>query len=260
MLIRQRQRFFIVAFYRGVILLFSVWVTWNLPQPHNTMVWPLLVFGGIYSAVLMVFGMYVKKWRYFQILLGITLVIDTLTWGLILIQFSATSKTDAPALLPVLSFEGLMYWGVLGGLLGLSAAELLMLNVWVYQKTVMHVSFSLRELSFWMMIVALIACLPICHLWSEYHLANVKKEKIKSANHVGSESSSSEVQQQANVNVSTSMLSQLTIREQEIYLLLKGHYSLTDIAEQCNIEYNTVKTHVRNIYRKFNVTNRHQLP
>jgi DNA-binding CsgD family transcriptional regulator len=259
---RQRQRFFTVGFYRGAILLFAIWVTEQFPESHSSMAWPILVFGGLYTVTLFLLGLYIKKWRYFQILLASTLIIDTLTWGLLLIQFSSNLSTNAPALLPALSFEGLLYWDVLGGVVGLGAAELLLLNMWVYQKTVRHVAFSPAELSFWMIIVALVACLPIYHLWSERLLTGTKKEKAIGTNYmdftVSSESpnTSDEIDRDS----VTSVVSALTKREQEIYRLLKEGLALTEIASHCHIEYNTVKTHVRNICVKFNVTSRHQLP
>ena len=51
----------------------------------------------------------------------------------------------------------------------------------------------------------------------------------------------------------------LTPREQEIALLLLKGYSYPQISEQLFISLNTVKYHVRNILRKADVSNRHEL-
>ena len=52
----------------------------------------------------------------------------------------------------------------------------------------------------------------------------------------------------------------LTQREKEVYTLLKRGNTLTEIAEECTIEYGTVKTHVKSIYKKYGVRNRQELP
>ena len=52
----------------------------------------------------------------------------------------------------------------------------------------------------------------------------------------------------------------LTEREREIYEHLKAGKKLTEIAELCTIEYGTVKTHTRHIYRKFGVSSPGRVP
>ncbi|RXJ54596.1 response regulator transcription factor [Candidatus Marinarcus aquaticus] len=52
------------------------------------------------------------------------------------------------------------------------------------------------------------------------------------------------------------LLDELTKKEREIALLLKEGYTNTDIAMSLNISINTVKTHVKNIYKKFQVKDR----
>jgi DNA-binding CsgD family transcriptional regulator len=51
----------------------------------------------------------------------------------------------------------------------------------------------------------------------------------------------------------------LTPRERQILLLLSQSYSARIIAEKLFISHNTVKFHIKNIYQKFGVTNRHDL-
>lgn len=52
------------------------------------------------------------------------------------------------------------------------------------------------------------------------------------------------------------LLDELTKKEREIALLLKEGYTNTDIAMSLNVSINTVKTHVKNIYKKFQVKDR----
>nr|WP_231709797.1 LuxR C-terminal-related transcriptional regulator [Arthrobacter zhangbolii] len=52
-------------------------------------------------------------------------------------------------------------------------------------------------------------------------------------------------------------ISALTPRELEILTLLPSHLSLRQVAEDLQLSVNTVKTHVRILYSKLGVTNRH---
>lgn len=52
------------------------------------------------------------------------------------------------------------------------------------------------------------------------------------------------------------ILKQLTSKENEIANLLKQGYTNTDITNKLDISVNTVKTHIKNIYKKLNVNDR----
>ena len=48
----------------------------------------------------------------------------------------------------------------------------------------------------------------------------------------------------------------LTEREQEVLLMVSKGYTSTEIADSMSVSYNTITTHVRNIYKKLAVNNR----
>lgn len=50
----------------------------------------------------------------------------------------------------------------------------------------------------------------------------------------------------------------LTAREREVLARLEAMLSMTEIAEEMCISVNTVKTHLRNVYRKLGATTRHE--
>lgn len=58
------------------------------------------------------------------------------------------------------------------------------------------------------------------------------------------------------VSHETVLLEELTKKEKEIALLLKEGYTNTDIAMSLDVSINTIKTHVKNIYKKFQVKDR----
>lgn len=49
---------------------------------------------------------------------------------------------------------------------------------------------------------------------------------------------------------------ELTKRETQVYTLIKEGLSNIDIAQNLGLSVNTIKTHVKNIYKKLNVKNR----
>ncbi|AEW04120.1 regulatory protein LuxR [Sulfobacillus acidophilus DSM 10332] len=261
---QQRQHFYWVNIYRGVVLLFVLWIMMAFPPPHVHGVLLTAGFVALYTGILVGVGRTTKKWRYFQIVLGMALVLDALAWGVMLLQFSTTTQTDAPALLPALSFEGLLYWDVLGGFLGLGLSELLLLYLWFYQHTVTHMAFTTQALVFWMGLNALVTWLPIqgsIKVKRRFATRYVPIRQVRPHNDSSNQTPtvSPSIDETGNLDTISS-ITELTQREQEIYNLLKANYSLMDIATSCQIEYTTVKTHVRNIYRKLRVSGRRELP
>lgn len=61
---------------------------------------------------------------------------------------------------------------------------------------------------------------------------------------------------EANPNIINSRLNILSSREKEVALLVLKKLSYVEISEQLNITLRTVKAHTKNIYDKFNVSNR----
>ena len=54
-------------------------------------------------------------------------------------------------------------------------------------------------------------------------------------------------------------LNTLTPREREILTMMAYGYDNREIEQRCFISPNTIKTHQRNIYQKFNVANKTEL-
>lgn len=153
--------------------------------------------------------------------------------------------TDSPVLLPLLAFEGWAYWNWVGGLFGTVATELLLLGTWFYQKAAGHAAFSPGLLIFWALVLLIMGLFPV----SISLVSNQKDRalpfmpKTTPATPTGPDS-----------------MDTLTDREREIYQYLKAGKTLTEIARLCTIEHGTVKTHIRHIYHKLDVSSREELP
>ena len=124
------------------------------------------------------------------------------------------------------------------------ARELLLLCTWFYQKTVGHAAFSPGLLVFWAAVVLILGFVPVS-------VSVVSRERAE-----GSFFS----RPGPDLSPLSETLTALTDREREIYQYLKEGLTLSQIARTCTIEYGTVKTHARHIYRKLSVNTREELP
>ena len=163
-------------------------------------------------------------------------VVDILMAGLILIDFSPTWQTGAPALLPLLAYEGMAYWDAMGAVAGWVTSMALLLATRRYQTVTSGQHFSISLVGFWAVAVTMLIALPAVTMWLKTHLAS---EQTSSA--------------------SMAQTEQLTRREQEILSLLRQGHTQNAIAEICHIEIGTVKTHVHHIYQKLGVQRREDL-
>lgn len=55
------------------------------------------------------------------------------------------------------------------------------------------------------------------------------------------------------------LVSSLTVRERDIYLLLVEGFTLKEVAKQSGIKYSTANTHMTGVYKKLNVNTRAEL-
>jgi DNA-binding CsgD family transcriptional regulator len=51
----------------------------------------------------------------------------------------------------------------------------------------------------------------------------------------------------------------LSVREREVIRWITQGLNSTQVAQQLSITYNTVETHIKNIFHKLNVSNRHAM-
>lgn len=120
----------------------------------------------------------------------------------------------------------------------------MLLGTWFYQKAIGHAAFSPGLLIFWALVLPIIVLVPV----SVSLVSDPKKSGLPKV--TPAETSPTDLPS----------VDRLTKREREIYEHLKAGKKLTEIAELCTIEYGTVKTHTRHIYRKFGVSSREELP
>ena len=158
----------------------------------------------------------------------------------------------------------LFWWSILGEMLdytdspirifglGLAANVLGVLAGDVLGRQIVSLQFSYAEVT----VIALtivsvsVALLPVLNR----HLAML----LKSHAYLAVYESMSKPQQTA-VVVQSATLEPLTVREQEILEVLLDGKSNRQIAEELFISENTVKTHIRNIYAKYDVSSRAEL-
>ena len=242
----SRRIFGLFNVYRLALALLIAWVVFEAPHYHVPLPigWPLVGFLFFYDGVLWLTWRFVDFVTYGTLLSLIAMALDTLLAGLVLLQFAFPTNTDSPVLLPLLAFEGWAYWNWVGGLFGTLATELLLLGTWFYQKAVGHAAFSPGLLVFWELVLLIIGLVPV----SVSLFSDPKKSGIPSVTPAGIPPTDLD------------SVDLLTEREREIYEHLKAGKKLTEIAELCTIEYGTVKTHTRHIYRKFGVSSREELP
>lgn len=242
----SRQTFGLFIIYRFALALLIAWVVWEAPHYRVPLPigWPLVGFLVLYDGVLWALWRSTDFVTWGGLLSLIALGFDTLIAALVLLEFAFPSNTDSPVLLPLLAFEGWAYWNWIGGLAGMMAGELLLLGTWFYQKTVGHVAFSPGLLVFWAAVVLMLGLVPVS-------VSVVSRDRAEGSFFSGPGPDLSPLSES---------LTALTDREREIYQYLKDGLTLSEIARTCTIEYGTVKTHVRHIYRKLGVNTREQLP
>jgi DNA-binding CsgD family transcriptional regulator len=241
----SRRIFGLFNVYRFALALLIAWIVLEAPHYHVPLPigWPLVAFLVVYDVVLWLTWRFVDFITYGTLLSLIAMALDTLLAALVLLQFAFPTNTDSPVLLPLLAFEGWAYWNWMGGLFGTLATELLLLGTWFYQKVLGHAAFSPALLVFWVLVLLIIGLMPVSiSLISDSREPHAVPKPV--------------MQTAAEVD----MADRLTEREREIYGHLKAGKKLTEIAQLCNIEYGTVKTHTRHIYRKFGVSSREELP
>jgi DNA-binding CsgD family transcriptional regulator len=242
----SRRVFGLFNVYRFILAILIAWVVMEAPHYHVSLSigWPLVAFLLVYDAILWILSRVVDFVTYGTLLSLIAMALDTLLAALILLQFAFPTNTDSPVLLPLLAFEGWAYWNWVGGLLVTMATELLLLGTWFYQKAIGHAAFSPALLVFWAAVLLIIGLVPVSISWvtNEHPLGTLLPQPTPAS------------------PPTTDALDTLTEREREIYQYLKAGKTLPQIAKLCTIEYGTVKTHVRHIYRKLGVSARKQLP
>ena len=242
----SRRIFGLFNVYRFALALLIAWIVLEAPHYHVPLPigWPLVGFLLFYDVVLWLTWRVVDFVTYGTLLSLIAMALDTLLAALVLLQFAFPTNTDSPVLLPLLAFEGWAHWNWVGGLFGTVATELLLLGTWFYQKAVGHAAFSPGLLVFWALVLLIMGLVPVSiSLLSSPERSGSLVTKPVPASPTAPDS----------VDI-------LTEREREIYEYLKAGKKLTEIAQLCTIEYGTVKTHTRHIYRKFGVSSREQLP
>ena len=242
----SRRVFGLFVVYRLLLSGIVGWVVWEAPVYHVPLPigWPLVGFLLLYDGLLASLWWKTDFAEWGGILSLFALGLDTLTAGLILLEFAYPTSTDSPVFLVLLVFEGWAYWNWIGGLAALAADELLLLGTWFYQQVTHHPAFSPALLVFWALTVLILALVPMS-------VAHPRQD--------GPRDPSDSMTEEPRDSPADPMTG-LTDREREVYHHLKQAHSIADIARMCQIEPTTVKTHIRHIYRKLGITDREELP
>jgi DNA-binding CsgD family transcriptional regulator len=256
--------FYFFGALRLVLAAVIAWVVWEAPAYHVPLPvgWPLVIFLTVYDLILLIAARLVSFARWGTLFSLFSLGLDVLITALILLEFAYPANTDAPVFLPLLAFEGWGYWDWVGGIFGLLSGECLLLVTWLYQRTIGHAAFSPALLIFWMASTLILGIIPSA-------VTVLQNKRLPTPALSGAEPSAPPAMGQQETAASAEppadqepprVAIPLTQREREVYALLKQGNTLAEIAEECTIEYGTVKTHVKSIYKKYGVKSRQELP
>nr|WP_243239659.1 LuxR C-terminal-related transcriptional regulator [Sulfobacillus harzensis] len=147
----------------------------------------------------------------------ITTAFDLVLGAAILIEFSPTTTSSAPALLPLVAIELIAYWGWIGYGIAAGYVAILIVSIWPYSPGPSSGN-TINHIIFWLATNFLI-------ITSVALLLHRAPQALPAP-------------------------SPLTAREREVYDLLKSGFSQRDIAERLHIERSTVKSHIQHIHRK----------
>ncbi len=218
--------------FRFGISLFVGWTWFQSDASYRP--WPLVGFLFLYTLTLLLVWRFLQATDTLRALQIVAFAIDILMATLILIQFSPTWQTGAPALLPVIAFEGWAYWGPMGALAGWLVSLVMLIGTRFYQVVTHGQSFPLELMGFWAVTISMIIALPVV-------ITRLRRAAV------------------ALPVASSTAVDLLTPREQEIYGLLRQDFSVSEIAAHCYIEPGTVKAHIHSIYRKLGIQRRADL-
>lgn len=218
----------IIGFRLGVSLFVGL-TWWGSSASYRP--WPMVGFLFLYTMTLLVVWRFRPAPATLHALQVVAFALDILAAILVLIQFSPTWQTGAPALLPVIAFEGWGYWGPMGALSGWLVSLVMLIGARFYQVVTHGQSFPLALMAFWTVTISLIIALPVVVSWLRIEVTALPAESLP-------------------------LMDLLTPREQEIYGLLRQNYTALQIAAQCHIEPGTVKSHIHSIYRKLGIQRR----
>lgn len=200
---------------RTVVALFMLWNVAAFPGRYLPHAWAasvllLLLNGAAWLA---------RHHRYDAVLLWaiLTSACDMLVGVLALMDFSQTALTNAPALLPLVGIELIAYWGWVGHWIALGYSTLAIVSLWSFPIAKAPHAFPTNQTIFWLVVNLLLLSSVAVLL----HASPIEGSPFG-----------------------------LTVREREVYRLLKEGNTQREIAERLHIERSTVKTHVQHIHRK----------
>ncbi len=256
--------FYFFGALRLVLAAVIAWVVWEAPAYHVPLPvgWPLVIFLTVYDLILLVTARLVSFARWGTVFSLFSLGLDVLITALILLEFAYPANTDAPVFLPLLAFEGWAYWDWVGGIFALLSGECLLLVTWLYQRTIGHAAFSPALLIFWIVSTLIVGIIPPAvtvlqnKRWPAPAIAGTQPDHPPEISQQETAASAESPAERESPRVAIP----LTQREKEVYTLLKQGNTLDQIAHECTIEYGTVKTHVKSIYKKYGVKSRQELP
>ncbi len=236
-----------IGIFRLAVIVLVVWVVLAGQAQVSSASLILAGFIVLYAVVLGSLALVAWSRRAQQLVEGLTMACDGVAAFFVLVNFSTHVTTAAPALLPVLAYEGWALWNVAGAVFGIVAEWGILLAAWWLQVWSHRVPFSGETVVFWLGVMTVLSLLPV------FVGSRQRGQDIWMA--------AAEPQPAAALPVSfqTSSPVILTEREEEVLQALKKGKSIREIAQELVVEPGTVKSHLHHLYGKCQVANRYQL-
>lgn len=227
----KSQNFGLLLWFRGGLIGLLMWSILAFPPKNAMLFWTLSGIWAMEEGILYSLWMMREKLStWLPCLAAAAFLVDSWIGGAIFCFSMMTSHPIAPTLLQFLTFEGFAFWEVIGAATGFLLSMVILFIGWGINHQ------TLSELILWSGSSLLLGGILPITIGSSSHLTLTNSSKLHS-----------------------NPVDNLTPRQKEIYELLRSGHSQTEIANRLMIEVGTVKTHIHQIYRKFNIHHREDL-
>lgn len=209
---------------------------------HSSVRWSLVTCLSTYDLIWFALPAIVKRTALrLTYVMTLSFYLDVLMSFLVVVEFSRSVASDAPALLPLLAYEGYAYWFLGGGLIGLGSGVFVLAGDQWVQRVVWH--HGNVHTIFWVVALGLLSTMPM--------VIKVPPWPPSTGADLG-----------ATVEKSVTLESDevLSPREQEVFDLLREPENTYRFIAHClNVEESTIKSHATSIFRKLGVKSRAEL-
>lgn len=224
------RNFSLMLIFRAGFIDILLWSIRAFPQRDTILLWALAGIGIFEELVLGTLWRFTKETpAWLPCLAAAAFLLDGGIGGAAFCLLMISSHPIVPMLLQFLTFEGFAFWDFIGAVTGFLLSTVILVIGWGIDHQ------TLSQLILWSGSSLMMGFLPI---------------SVMSRPHSSPHSP---------VEHSSRPDETLTPRQNEIYELWRSGLSQNEIAERLMIEIGTVKTHIHQIYKKFNIHHRKDL-